>query len=530
MRGWRRGVLGRAKVVWAIFWVALVATGFAVYRLYDTVQREFEAQSRAAMTQELGQAAARVQARTDALRHRIIKTLAGFHSEGLGHALRKWDAADAMVTGTFEWEEGREFLPAEASEKAGAVPAAWKRFRGEGRAGDGVEMFRLRDNPAFPAAELGYQAENLEMLSYAGRAADPWASWLVSSCSTWVFSYQAGPGAPVRGCFVEVERIVAQLRDEFSDLRMARIELVPQGRYSDSQPAVAHTKAIPCYALVAEPGTLFTEKRNAARLSAAGAVGLLGLFLLGATFLAIHAQREVVEAERKATFVTQVSHELRTPLTSIRVFADMLAAPEVSAEKRTKFAGTISRESERLGALIERLLAFTALEKGKQPVSLEIVEVGAVVRETLEEMEPVLRAAGMRVELEGADENALARTDRGILKQALVNLLDNARKYAAAGGVVTVTVRCDRSEVRVAVADAGPGIPRGMRERVFEPFVQGGVGLTDKSPGVGLGLSLARGTLRAAGAELVLVSSEIGAAFEIRLPRAAATAVTSQHA
>ena len=83
-------------------------------------------------------------------------------------------------------------------------------------------------------------------------------------------------------------------------------------------------------------------------------------------------------------------------------------------------------------------------------------------------------------------------------------------------------MRAGLAQVLVRVTDRGPGIPAPVRERLFEPFVQGGQTLTDKSPGVGLGLSLARGLLRQSGADLAALPTAAGAAFEIRLPRASA--------
>jgi signal transduction histidine kinase len=273
-------------------------------------------------------------------------------------------------------------------------------------------------------------------------------------------------------------------------------------------------------ALLAEPGEAFLEKQSAARLSALAAALLFGLFLLGVAGLAAASRRDARDAERKATFVSQVSHELRTPLTSIRMFADMLGNPALPQEKRLRFAGTISRESRRLGALIERLLAFAALEKGRHPVVLEVVDVADLARETMEEAEVSLGASGLRIEAGWPEEPALARTDRSMVKQALLDLLDNAAKYASGGGVVRLGLSVDGAWLRLRVADRGPGIPAAVRSRLFEPFVQGDRTLTDASSGVGLGLSIARGLLRAAGGDLVLLPSSEGATFEIRLPAA----------
>jgi signal transduction histidine kinase len=206
------------------------------------------------------------------------------------------------------------------------------------------------------------------------------------------------------------------------------------------------------------------------------------------------------------------------------MFADMLANPALPDEKRIRFAATISRESRRLGDLIGQLLAFNALERGGDAVARVPVDVAALARQTLEEMEATLRPAGMRAESALPREPALALTDPSMLKQALLNLIDNAVKYARDGGIVSITLAGsgENGFVRLRVADAGPGVPSAMRERIFEPFVQGGPILTDKSPGVGLGLSIARGMLRRAGGDLVLLDSRPGATFEIRLPAAPA--------
>lgn len=540
----RRNLRSRLWLAWSVFAVASVATVFAVHRLYDTVRRELEEQSQLALNQQRTKAMEEIRARTEALRVATIKTLASFHVEGLAYSLRRWDESSTAVTGTFQWDPRQRFFAESAPLPKGMVAnelaALWTEFRtrqtasqskpatpaspaATTSAADGVESagayrartYHLANNPSFPATELGYQAENLEMLAYAGRPADPWAGWAGAPRqpgAPWIFWYQAGPDAPVRGCYVDVSTVVTRLRAEIADRRLAQIDLVTS---NDNSGELADV--LPGYALTVEPGALFVEKQSAARLTALAALALLGVFLLGAVFLAAYSRHEVRDAERKATFVTQVSHELRTPLTSIRMFADMLGASELPSEKRLKFAGSISRESERLSGLIERLLTFAALEKGRHAVAIAPVDVAALLRETLEEMDATLRSAGMEVEPEIPAGQLMASTDRSTVKQALLNLLDNALKYARDGRVIRIALTGDADRVCVRVADCGPGIPGALTERVFEPFIQGEQTLTDKPPGVGLGLSIARGLLRAAGGDLVLLASERGALFEIRL-------------
>jgi signal transduction histidine kinase len=530
----------RLSLLWATFAAAALATGFGVFRLYDTVRSEIRDQSGRALREETEKARDRVLAYTEEARRSIIAELAGFHVDGLGRALRQWDDANEVITGTFQWEAARGFF-ASGEFPPGAdgpeeIATRWRQFR-EWRAAnpaataresgaDGAiqtREYRTLDNPTFAPAGLGYQAENLDVLAYDGRVVDPWAGWAGRADrrdAAWLIWYQAGPDAAVRGCFVDVGPMVSRLRGELGEQRLAQIELVPaspDGPARGGAVVALAGEGLPGWALVASPGQVFLEKESSALFAVVTVALLFGVFLLGVGWLAVYSRREARDAERKTTFVSQVSHELRTPLTSIRMFADMLATPGLPEEKRTRYAGTISRESQRLAALIERLLAFNALDKGKLAISVDQVEVCELVKETLDETDGVLRTAGMRAETELPGSPVMASADRSTLKQALLNLLDNATKYARNGGIVRVVLENGADVVRLRVSDRGPGIPPEVRARLFEPFVQGGRSLSDKPSGVGLGLSIARGMLRAAGGDLVLLSSNEGASFEIRL-------------
>jgi signal transduction histidine kinase len=485
-----------------------------------------------------------VQAITHRRRIEVIKSLTSFHVEGLSHSLREWDESEPTILGAFVWEPERGFLSGSTLSPDLAdrdeLVALWRTFRewrkqnpaaiadkGNLLAGRYTTAhFHLLANPELPPEELGYQSENLEMLAYAKRAVDPWAGWaghLDDSRKPWVVWYQAGPEAPVRGCFVAALPLIEEIRREFADTSVARIQLQPNSDGSAptlSSEQVSLHSWLPGWTARLEAGEIFAERENTAKFAVWLVALLLAVFLVGVAVLAFLSRREILDAERKTTFVTQVSHELRTPLTSIRMFADLLATPELSEEKRTKYAGSISRESERLSALIERLLAFSALERGRQRVAIEQVDIGPVLRETIDEIRPVLRAAGVELVHEVPADAIVAVTDASVVKQAVLNLLDNAAKYAATGKIARLAVQRTPGKVCVRVSDEGPGIPRTLGERVFEPFVQGNESLTGKSPGVGLGLSIARGLLRRAGADLVLVSSRVGACFEIQLPTA----------
>ncbi len=517
----------RLLLLWGLFLLAAGVAGFAVHRLYQRARAEIAAQGERAVQQARGAAEERIRLATEDVRRAIITDLAGFHEDGLANSLQRWDAANEMVTATFVWDETRGFNVQPPAALA-HLPELWREFRtwrdahpallnrDPVRFGDfSVLAVRTLDNPVFPSVGLRYQAENLDLLTDAGGKIDPWAGWGAGGGTPWIFWYQAGPHAAVRGCLVDAGKVTAALQRE-----LAGSDVVQLGLVSAQDGGAAAPLVLPGYRLVAEPGQLFQQKAADAQFDALIAALLLGLFLLGAAALGVRMWRDAREAGRKISFVTQVSHELRTPLTSIRMFADMLATPGLSEEKRLKFSGTIGTESQRLTELIERLLAFNALEKGTRQVKSAPFDAAELAREAAEETAAKLRDAGLQANLQLPELPALALGDRSITKQALLNLLDNACKYAPDTGAVEVAVGAVSGRVTVRVSDRGPGIPAVIRDRLFEPFVQGGQTLTNKSPGVGLGLSLARGLLRQANADLLLVPSTAGTAFEIILPAA----------
>lgn len=533
----RRFLRHRLLLLWMLLVIAACAVALVFLQLYNTAREEIAANSAAAVAQERARAVELVTHYAEEVRRTIVAELAGFHVDGLERSLRRWDEANEIVVGTFLWDPARGGPAPTLS--AGALPPAglqelqhtlWA-WRATAAAGDAppalhhgtfrTAVYRLRDNPLFDQTALGYQAENLELLAESGRPADPWAGWagnLADPAAPWTFWYQPGPDAPIRGCLVDVRPIVAHLRSEFVVDGKARVVIEPW-----ISPAVDKGQVgagLPAYRLVVAPGEAIRARAGDTRLAGLLGALLLGLFLGLGVLLTVQTRRSAREAERRITFVAQVSHELRTPLTSIRMFADLLGAPGVDDAKRERFAGRIADESRRLGALIERLLTFNALEKGTRKIECATVDVGAVLAEVAEELRGSLAEAGLSLETDAGVALPPVWSERSTVKQSLINLLDNAAKYAPGSGALRVTAAVEGRILRLVVADRGPGVPAEIRRRVFDPFVQGGRTLTDKSPGVGLGLSIARGLLRQSGGDLVLLDSPQGAAFEIRLPLA----------
>lgn len=257
-------------------------------------------------------------------------------------------------------------------------------------------------------------------------------------------------------------------------------------------------------------------------------------FALGATLVALlvfaiiaaggllvrQARLSEAEAAAKTSFVANVSHELKTPLTTIRLYAELLAQGRVRDEtKRAEYLETIGRETQRLGRLVGNVLDFSRLEQGKKKYDLATVDLAAELRRLAAAHAPRLAEAGLVLRIESPEQRPLA-TDRDAVEQIVLNLLDNACKYAADGGEVLLSlVSTKGTGVRLVVADRGPGVPAEQRQRIFEKFHRVDERLTAEKAGAGLGLSIARQLARGLGGDLSCEARDDGgAAFVLTLP------------
>jgi signal transduction histidine kinase len=253
---------------------------------------------------------------------------------------------------------------------------------------------------------------------------------------------------------------------------------------------------------------------HAGTLLGFAAVGLVLLLL--AVYIWREQTRRLRDAAQRVGFVTRVSHELRTPLANIRMYGELLAdhAQHDADPDQIRRAHVIVSESERLGRLIDNVLAF-GRPRASAPVE---IDVNAAVRDTVAKFEPALAQRAIELHIELAD-HATARAGAGAVEQIVTNLMSNVEKYAA-GTEVTVTTRALGNRVVVDVADHGPGVPAHERDKIFEPFHRANGALTDRTSGTGIGLAIARELARAAGGDLVLASADRGARFELTLPAA----------
>ncbi len=246
--------------------------------------------------------------------------------------------------------------------------------------------------------------------------------------------------------------------------------------------------------------------------------GLVVILLANSQERKLHALR--------ADFVANVSHELKTPLSLVRMFGELLMTGRVASdEKRAQYLQIIVRESERLTALIENVLDFARVERGKVAYDFVPGDLAGVVGRAVEACRYRAETEGMRLEVEVPEELPEVVMDERALQLVVINLVENALKYAPGTDVVRVVVAHPphgRGEdvVTIAVLDRGPGIPAEDRERIFERFYRGKSARGSTVRGSGIGLALVAHIAGAHGGDVEARAGEggKGAAFVVTLP------------
>lgn len=226
-------------------------------------------------------------------------------------------------------------------------------------------------------------------------------------------------------------------------------------------------------------------------------IAAVGLSLLS---LWHNVRAQAALAQKKDDFISAVSHELRTPLTSIRMYTEMLEKNWVkSADKVAEYYRTMRQESERLSRLVENVLDFARLQKGRKNYAFRLGSIDECVAGVVEMMRPYAGQHGFTIQTDLAVAGQ-TRFDKDAVTQIVVNLVDNAVKYArcAADKTISVRTRNEPGFTIIEVQDHGPGIPRRQHKRVFEQFYR----CDDDAPcenqppgqpqttGMGLGLTL----------------------------------------
>lgn len=230
--------------------------------------------------------------------------------------------------------------------------------------------------------------------------------------------------------------------------------------------------------------------------------------------------------QRKDVYIATLAHELRNPLAPIANAASLLRAKSLAPERIEWIAAMVGRQVAQMARLLDDLLDVSRIGRGKIELRRSRIELGRLMRDTLQTCMALIETGGHQVALRLVDEPLWVDGDALRLTQVFANLINNAAKYTPPGGALEIGLRAENGEAVAWVADNGVGLDANMIERVFDPFVQVSSARHLAQGGLGIGLSLAKGFVELHGGS-VRADSEgpgRGATFIVRLPMCEADA------
>ncbi|MFW6449890.1 MAG: GAF domain-containing protein [Nanoarchaeota archaeon] len=224
--------------------------------------------------------------------------------------------------------------------------------------------------------------------------------------------------------------------------------------------------------------------------------------------------------EMKSDFVSNVSHELRTPLTSILGYTKLLHNGKLGElnDKQNNVLSTVVSESERLSRLINDVLDLSKLESGKIEIKFEKDDAGRIIKETVESLRHIAESKKIKL-ITRIEKNVGLETSPDLLKQAVINLVNNALKFTKENGRVTIAAKTNGNKVLIHVKDTGVGIPKEEVQKLFDKFYQVDSSMTREHNGTGLGLVIVKHIAELHNGTVKVNSKEgKGSRFTLELP------------
>lgn len=236
-----------------------------------------------------------------------------------------------------------------------------------------------------------------------------------------------------------------------------------------------------------------------------------------ASVLAEQLRRQATVARRQAevehvrnALLSALSHDLRAPLTVLVGASTALCEQPLGPDERLEFTHMVADEARRLDRLVRNLLELTRLESGKANVTHTAQAIDEVIGSAMCRLERMLE--GRVVETHVDDGVPLAFFDPVLLEQVVINLVENAVRYAGPASPIEISARSEGETIVVEVADRGPGVPPGDEERVFEKFYRA-PGASQGDGGIGLGLTICRAIVAAHDGKVWLANRPGGGAM-----------------
>lgn len=250
-------------------------------------------------------------------------------------------------------------------------------------------------------------------------------------------------------------------------------------------------------------------------------LGVLALIFAGGIyFLYSNIRREIYLSQAKSEFVSNVSHEIRTPLSLIGMFAETLESGRVNTEeKKREYYGIISKETQRLSRIVNRILNFSQLEANKKQFNFQPVQVNDLCADILKMYFYPMQEKGFTFEFNADKDARQIRADKESISEVLVNLVDNAIKYSRDNKKITITTGSEGRYTFVAVKDQGIGIAKNHQRDIFDQFYRAPTGDVHTTKGSGLGLALVKKIVEAHDGEIKVDSApDKGSIFTVFFP------------
>jgi two-component system, OmpR family, sensor histidine kinase SenX3 len=271
-------------------------------------------------------------------------------------------------------------------------------------------------------------------------------------------------------------------------------------------------------------GSLGAVVASARRKNLAISFGILLLMALSIALILISTRRAKRLAQQQIEFVAGVSHELRTPLAVIRSAGENLADGVIDERAQVKRYGQlIASEGRRLTDMVEQILEFSGIQRGRNHYELRPVALAAVIENAINASRHLIEEGGFIIDREIADDLPMVSADEAALSRSLQNLLTNAMKYSGDNRLIEVQAISLRSnqaaEVVIKISDKGLGIAVNELAHIFEPFYRGSEATAAQIHGNGLGLSLVKNIIDAHNGKISVSSAQgKGSTFAIHLP------------
>ncbi|WP_291316784.1 HAMP domain-containing sensor histidine kinase [Desulfuromonas sp.] len=562
----------RLITTWLLLLIPTLLLGIGALYLLKGEEDRLERSARATARDRISAIAGNIDLAVAEVKDGLVETLRGLPQGGIlrqTDLLEDWKRGNPLVRNVFVWEGGRglrypdpempssdeeadfirRYLPLFADQAAWQAPPDDSRGAASEDMASSILLERreLRqlakqapiaseasaDRAAAPGA--GLAGAPGAGLAGAAIGASGWRPWFADNRLHLLGWYETDGGSRRIGFEVEMMALLSRLLGNFPPdapygETIALIDgngdifhqVGPLEISADSRPlAAASVASLPHWMVTAYPNADGGRSGTGFLLISSLLVGTFVVaILLGGSLLLWQAHRNQVDARQKTSFVSNVSHELKTPLTTIRMYAEMLGEKRIEdAGRQQSYLRTIIRESQRLTRLVNNVLDFSRLEQGRKAFAKEEIALPSLLHELLDSQQVRLEDAGMQLIREVDAAVAPIESDRDALEQIVLNLVDNAIKYAAEGKSLTVELQQQKGGPVVRFKDDGPGIPAGHRGRIFDKFHRVDASLTARQQGSGLGLSIARQLAEGLGGSLSFCpNTGGGCCFELTLP------------